>query len=73
VRAAPRGSDRQHAHRRVLPSLLPPTGRHSPARRAARSLRLDVVLNGIALAFVAGEVLFGAAALAAFAQHEKRS
>jgi hypothetical protein len=69
----PGGSDRQHTHRRVLPSLLPPTGRHSPARRAARSLRLDVVLNGIALAFVAGEVLFGAAALAAFAQHEKRS
>jgi hypothetical protein len=55
--------------------VLHPLAGHPPppARRAAHSLRLDVVLNGIALAFVAGEVLCGAAALAAFAQHEKRS
>ena len=36
-----------------------------------RSLRLDQVLSGIALAFVAGEVLLSCAAMASFA-HDKR-
>ena len=65
----PRRRRPTHASQRAA---APPAALSRP-RSAARSLRLDVVLNGIALAFVAGEVLCGAAALAAFAQHAKRA